>query len=144
MHPIFLKNFSNILTRGMHCEASTILVFPNGMKFSQYLHMSKSPIASKFQLNPINYVSTTSSFAFLYSVMSCTASASYIHPNELKICKDDHLGMRSLLAKEQSLSLGQSSSLHSKNLGVPVDSRKLCSPQWVLCSFLSSLAFFDE
>ena len=60
IYPISLNIFPNFLFSGEHCEGSTIFIYPNGMKFVQFLHMTRLPSSSKLQLNPIIYVSPAS------------------------------------------------------------------------------------
>lgn len=60
IQPVSLNIFPNILFSREHCEGSTIFVYPNFMKFLQYLNVPKLSSSSKFQLNPIIYVSPVS------------------------------------------------------------------------------------
>ena len=60
IQPVSLNIFPNILFSREHCEGSTIFVYPNFMKFLQCLNVPKLSSSSKFQLNPIIYVSSVS------------------------------------------------------------------------------------
>lgn len=75
----------------MLCEASAILVHPNGMKLFGCLHMFKSLGHAKFHLNLHLHVSASSTSLVLAIIVVSTASAIYLHPNELQICRSDNL-----------------------------------------------------
>ena len=95
--PFALWNFSKFLDRINLSEASAILVHPNGMKLLGHLNIFKSLGHNHFQLIWCNYVSAPSKSPFLAIMTLSTASAIYLHPNEVQICRDDHLSMWSSL-----------------------------------------------
>ena len=51
IQPVSLNIFPNILFSREHCEGSTIFVYPNFMKFLQFLNVTKLSSSSKFRLN---------------------------------------------------------------------------------------------
>jgi len=69
----------------MLCEGSTILVYPDGMKLLQYLHMPILLIPSKFQLHLSCHVSATSRFVFWTRLASCKATLLNLGPFLLKL-----------------------------------------------------------
>ena len=83
--PFSLQNSPKFLSNMYHCEGSTILVYPNGMKFLWHLHMPKWSPFTHFQLNPSNHVSATSWSSFWASYCSCKATMSNTGPNLFKI-----------------------------------------------------------
>ena len=64
IQPISPKNSIKFLSRFQLREGSTILVYPNELKFYQYLHVSKSYLYTKIQLISLIHLSTASKSSF--------------------------------------------------------------------------------
>ena len=83
--PFSPQNSPKFLSSRKHYEASTILVYPNGMKFLQCLHMPKWSYSTNFQPYPIIQVSAASWYSFWTRLCSCEATMLNLGPNLFKI-----------------------------------------------------------
>ena len=79
--PFSLRIFPKLLSREVLYEGSTILAWPNGMKFLWHSHMPKSSFHVHFQSNSSLLVSASSCFWFWTRLSSCKATILISGPN---------------------------------------------------------------